>query len=85
MSRLDARFLKDFWVDEAPSGTINGSNTVFTLSQLPNDNESVDLFLDGLYQTPGTEYSVSGTTITMTTAPALGQSLRASYIRNQGE
>lgn len=85
MSRLDARFLKDFWVDETPSGTINGSNTAFTLSQTPNENDSVDVYLDGLKQTSGTDYSVSGTTITFTVAPAAGQKLRVDYIRNVGE
>jgi hypothetical protein len=85
MARADAKFLKDFWKDEAPSGTINGSNTVFTLSQVPNENESVDVFVDGLYQTPGTDYTLSSVTITFTTAPAVGQSVRVSYIQNQGE
>lgn len=85
MSRLDARSLKDFWVDETPSGTINGSNTAFTLSQTPNENESVNLYLDGLKLTQGDDYTLSGVNITMTTAPAIAQSLRANYIRNTGE
>lgn len=85
MSRLDAQSLKKFWVDETPSGTINGSNLVFTLAETPLENEAVDVFLDGLKQIPGTDYSVSGVTITFTTAPAIGQTLRVEYIRAKGE
>lgn len=81
---VDARQLNRFWKDEAPSGTINGSNTSFTLSETPIENDAVELFLDGLYLTPTTDYSISGTTITMVTAPALGQTLRASYIQKFG-
>ena len=85
MSRLDARFLKKFWVKEVPTGTINGSNVTFTLAQVPLENEAVDLFMDGLYLVEGTDYTLSSVTITMTTAPAVGQSLLAFYIRNTGE
>lgn len=85
MSRLDARFLKDFSVKETPSGTINGSNTAFTLAQTPNENEAVQLFLDGLYLVEGVDYTLSGTSITMTTAPAVAQVLKAQYFRNTGE
>ena len=85
MSRLDARFLKDFSVKESPSGTINGSNTAFTLAQSPNENESVELYLDGLYLIESVDYTLSGTSITMTVAPANGQSLKAQYFRNVGE
>lgn len=88
MSRLEGRNIRQVWTDEAPSGTINGSNVTFTLAQTPQENgsaePSVDLYQDGLYQIPGVDYTISGVTITMTTAPALGQSLRASYIRRTG-
>lgn len=61
---------------QAPSGAIDGSNTTFTLSNAP-----VLLFLDlnGLQMTPGVDYSLTGTTITMTTIPQTGDSLFASY------
>lgn len=85
MSRMDAKFLKDFAVKETPSGTINGSNTAFTLAQTPNENEAVQLFLDGLYLVEGVDYTLSGTSITMAVAPATAQILKAQYIRNQGE
>lgn len=85
MSRLDAQSLKKFWEDETPSGTINGTNTVFTLAQTPLENAAVDVYLDGLKQIPTTDYSVSGSTITFVTAPVVGQTLRVDYIRSKGE
>lgn len=88
MSRLEARFERQFDIDEVPSGTINGSNVTFTLSQTPKENSttegSVDLYLNGLKQTPGVHYTISGVTITMTTAPALAQELTANYKRRTG-
>lgn len=88
MSKLEARFLKQFWVDEAPSGAVNGANVTFTLAQTPLENgstePSVDLYIDGLYQTPGVDYTISGVTITMTVAPVTDQIIRASYIRRTG-
>lgn len=85
MSRLNAKALKNFWVNETPSGTINGSNTAFSLAQTPLENETVSLYLDGLYLTEGTDYTLTNTSITMTTAPATAQVLRAVYIRKTGE
>jgi hypothetical protein len=85
MSRLDAQSLKRFWEDETPSGTINGSNLVFTLSQTPLENAAVDVYLDGLKKLPTTDYSVSGVTITFVVAPVIGQTLRVDYIRLRGE
>lgn len=65
-------------VVEVPTGTINGVNTVFTLSQIPVSVSDLTLYLDGLYET---DYSIDvpNKQITMTTAPALGQYLRAEY------
>jgi len=68
-------------LQEIPSGTINGTNTAFTLAFTPVASISVRLFLDGLLlnQGAGLDYTISGATITMITAPALGQVLRAVY------
>jgi hypothetical protein len=85
MSRLDGKSLKKITTKEVPSGTINGSNVTFTLANIPQENEAVQLYLDGLFLVEGVDYSLSSVTITMTTAPALGQSLRAAYWRNTGE
>lgn len=64
---------------EAPSGTINGINVTFTLSGTPVANASLVLYQDGVTQYQGTDYTVSGTTITMAVAPEVGQTLWATY------
>ena len=65
--------------NETPSGTVNGSNTSFTLAHAPVTTLSVSLYLDGILLVYTTDYTISGTTITMVNAPVLGQSLRAVY------
>lgn len=65
---------------ETPSGTINGSNTAFTLAHTPSASATVLLFLDGVLMLQGTDYTISGASITATgITPATGQSLRAYY------
>lgn len=66
-------------IQEAPSGSINNSNTAFTLSQTPTANAAVKLYQDGLILIQGTDYTIASTTITMTTAPDFGQFLYAVY------
>lgn len=50
----------------------NGSTTVFTLSSAPAFQNSLEIFVSGLALVPGIDYTVSGTTLTFTTAPASG-------------
>lgn len=85
MSGMDSRFLKRFTTKEVPSGTINGSNVTFTLANTPQENEAVQLYLDGLFLVEGVDYNLSSVTITMIVAPALGQSLRSVYWKKLGE
>lgn len=73
-----------FVANEAPTGSINGSNTSFTLAHTPVSSDSVskiNLFLDGVMLVPGSgnDYTISGTTITMITVPQTGDNLVASY------
>ena len=63
-------------VREAPAGTLNGSNTVFTLSFTPSPSASLLLSLNGVTQYPGSgspisgeDYTITGATITYTVAP----------------
>jgi hypothetical protein len=56
-----------------PTGTINGSNTVFTLASTPNGD--ILVFLNGLTVLKST-YTVVGTTLTFTTAPETGDALQ---------
>lgn len=67
-----------FAFNETPSGSINGSNTSFNLTNAPI-NSSLQLFLNGqaLRAGSGNDYTISGTTITMATAPTAGETLVA--------
>jgi hypothetical protein len=86
VARVDAELLKKFFVDETPTGTVNGSNTTFTLSQTPFDgSDSVQVFLNGIKMDRVTHWTISGTTITFVTAPSLGQTVRVYYIMLRGE
>ena len=49
----------------------NGSTTVFTMSVTPANSESVIIAISGVVQDP-TTYTVSGTTLTFSTAPPSG-------------
>lgn len=60
-------------MEEAPTGTINSTNTDFELSLTPVA-KTVKVFLNGAFQTPqGEDYTISGTTITFVTAPRHGK------------
>jgi hypothetical protein len=79
MARVRGRFLNDVTNKEIPSGTVNGSNTSFTISFAPTSSDSLTLFIDGIAKELTTDYSISGTTITMVVAPVAGQALYATY------
>lgn len=64
--------------DETPSGTINGSNTVFILSKTPIDN-SLKVYRGGARQRVAQDYTISNKTITFTVAPEVGEVLLADY------
>lgn len=70
----------NFVDSETPSGSINGSNTTFTLANTPTTG-TVRLFLNGLRQNAGAgnDYTISSSTITMLTAPVSGDVLLADY------
>lgn len=50
----------------------NGSTTGFTLSVAPYTQNTTDVFITGVKQVPGSDFTVSGTTLTFTTAPPSG-------------
>lgn len=50
--------------------TANGSATAFTLSQVVSSPNDCIVHIDGIYQTPTDAYTVSGTTLTFSSAPA---------------
>jgi len=69
-----------FVTRETPSGSVNSSNTTFTLANTPLSGTE-QVFLNGLLQEPGAgnDYTISGATITYLTAPTTGDRLRVSY------
>ncbi|MGA3295268.1 MAG: hypothetical protein ABSE45_14970 [Candidatus Acidiferrales bacterium] len=65
---------------ETPSGSINGSNTSFTLAHTPNPSADLQLYLNGQQLIAGgSDYTLSTATITMTAAPKTGDVLIAFY------
>ncbi len=64
---------------EVPSGSINGSNVTFTLANTPTTGSEM-VFLNGVLQTFTTDYSISGATITFTTAPIAGSDYTAVLV-----
>lgn len=66
--------------NEVPSGSINGSNTTFTLSYAPNPALSLNCYLDGVQQRAGgADFTLSSLTITYGVAPPTGETLICSY------
>jgi hypothetical protein len=67
------------FVREAPAGTMDGTNKVFTLSFAPNPAASLTLWLNGVEQVPSTDITVSGATITYAVSPKSTDLMIADY------
>ena len=63
---------------EAPAGAINGVNNAFTLNYLPY-SDTVKLYQNGIRLTAGMDFTLSGQSLTLLTAPTAGDSLLADY------
>jgi hypothetical protein len=61
--------------------TINWVNKVFALSQIPNPN-STNVYLNGLAQIEGTDYTLVSNSITFVTAPSIWDELQIKYFYN---
>ena len=61
-----------------PSGSIDGTNKVFTLPDTPDAN-TLTLWLNGVEQDAAIDYLLSGNTITYTIAPEVGDRHLAAY------
>ena len=79
---VEAVMESDVICNEVPSGDVDGTNTTFTLANTPATG-TVEVYLNGLLQAPGTgkDYTISGNTITFTEAPEPGDIILVSYIR----
>ena len=53
---------------DSPSGIVDGSNTVFTLSATPNPATSLAVYRNGLLQKVGQDYTFGGRTVQFTAA-----------------
>jgi hypothetical protein len=70
-----------FATRETPSGAVNDVNVTYTLANIPS--AFVHVYIDGLLMDEGggNDYTISGATITMTSAPLTGSKIRVSYIK----
>lgn len=68
-----------FVENEVPTGSINDSNTSFSLASSPNPAGSLQLYLNGAHLKVTEDYTLSGSTITMVSAPPTGSLLLATY------
>ena len=57
---------------EMTTMTGDGSTTTLTLTRTPGSVNNVEVYMDGIFQTPGVEYTLMGNTITFTSAPDTG-------------
>ena len=60
--------------------TPNGTTTAFTLSKSPATVNELEVYVGNVRQEPTDAYSVSGTTLTMTEAPATGTNFYVMHI-----
>ena len=64
--------------------TGDGSAVAFTLSETPPNANSVLVFVDGILQKSSTNYSISGTTLTFTSAPDASAEIEAKHFGIRG-
>lgn len=73
--------IPNFSNSETPAGVVNGINVTFTLFHIPSPPSSLNLYVNGIWQSQGigNDYTLLGNTITMSAPPTSGYVLRASY------
>ncbi len=66
---------------EVPGGLVDGANAQFSLLSAPNPPSSLQLYLNGMYQKAGYDYTLSGGLITFIpeATPQPGDTMMASY------
>jgi hypothetical protein len=66
---------------EVPAGAVNGVNTQFTLVSMPSPASSLELYRNGLEMRQGSDYQISGKTVTffLASVPLSGDLLVAFY------
>jgi hypothetical protein len=74
--------LQPSFVDgDSPNGLVDGSNTSFTLSAVPDPASSLAVYRNGVLQKTGQDYTLTGSTIQFVAAaaPQPGDTLLAGY------
>lgn len=82
VNTLSASGSNAVFVDAAiPGGTMNGTNTAFTLATPPAPTTSLTLFRNGILQRVGIDFTLSGSAITFAAGgiPQSGDYVRAYY------
>lgn len=71
----------NYILNETPGGLINGTNGVFTLANTPVAATDVSIYLNGVLQQNGLDFSLSGKVVSFTAAalPQTGDTLLANY------
>lgn len=66
---------------ETPTGTVDGSNAVFSFAHAPRPGASLQLHRNGLVMTAGLDYTLTGNTVTFAggATPQAGDTLTAWY------
>ena len=67
----EAQSIGNFFISTF-SESFDGSRTQFTLSNAPTNAQQIILSLNGVVQKPGTAFTLSGSTVTLASAPASG-------------
>jgi len=68
-----------FYTGEIPVGSINDSNTTFTLANSPKPAGSLEVTLNGAELMVNEDYTISGDTLTLLIAPPTGSLLKVDY------
>jgi hypothetical protein len=73
--------LPSFVDGDSPAGIVDGSNTSFTLSAIPDPASSLAIHRNGVLQKTGQDYTLSGSTVQFVSAaaPQPGDTLLAAY------
>lgn len=64
--------------NEVPTGAVNSANTAYVIANTPQ-NASVKVYLNGQRLLITSDYTISGTTITMVAAPVTGDQIWVDY------
>ena len=65
--------------DITPTGTVNGTNTIFTLANIPSPTTSLRVYVNGQRMTLTEDFTLSNNTITFVIAPPTGSIIRCDY------